>query len=751
MDTIGPSVTRGNHRVEKKLTQRTLLSLALAAALTSSAAMAASAAQPEFRITRNPVQGQYIVVLKEGVARLANDRGRVGAMAVGYMARQMAGQHGVQVRRSFTHALRGFVVRADDRALARLLTDERVAYVEEDGYVSINATQTGATWGIDRVDQRDLPLSSSYTYDTTASGVHAYIIDTGVLLNHAEFSGRIGNGFDAVTSGGNANDCNGHGTHVAGTVGGTTYGVAKGVTIHPVRVLGCNGSGTNSGVIAGMDWVAANHIKPAVANMSLGGGASTATDDAVARMVNAGVTVAVAAGNDNGDACGYSPARAPSAITVGSTTNTDARSSFSNFGTCLDIFGPGSNITSAWYTSNTATNTISGTSMASPHVAGVAALYLAANPTATPAAVTAALVNAATPNKVTSPGTGSPNRLLYAVFGGDPPPSDTTAPSVPGGFAAAASGTSQINLSWSAATDTGGSGLAGYKIERCQGAGCVNFAQIATTSNTTFANTGLSAATAYSYRIRAYDGAGNHSAYSATASATTQSSGGGGGTVLSNGVAVTGLAAASGASLNYTMVVPAGASNLKFVTSGGTGDADMYVKFGSAPTTSTYDCRPYAAGNAETCTFATPQAGTYHVMLRAYSAFSGLSLTGSFTPGGGTPGTQTYTNASDFTIGDNTTINSTIVVSGRTGNAPSNSQVKVDIKHTYQGDLKVDLVAPDGSVYVLHNRTGGGTDNINTTYTVNLSTEALNGTWTLRVNDNAAGDTGFLDSWSLTF
>jgi serine protease len=225
----------------------------------------------------------------------------------------------------------------------------------------------------------------------------------------------MGNGYTAINDGRGTTDCNGHGTHVAGTVGGSVHGVAKGVTIHPVRVLGCNGSGTNSGVIAGMDWVTANRVRPAVANMSLGGGASSTTDSAVQRMVNAGVTVVVAAGNNNASACNYSPARAAAAITVGSTTNTDARSSFSNYGTCLDIFAPGSSITSAWYTSSTATNTISGTSMASPHVAGAAALYLALNPSATPAQVTTAIINASTPNKVTGAQTGSPNRLLYTL------------------------------------------------------------------------------------------------------------------------------------------------------------------------------------------------------------------------------------------------------------------------------------------------------------------------------------------------
>ncbi len=213
---------------------------------------------------------------------------------------------------------------------------------------------------------------------------------------------------------------------------------------------------------------------------------------------------------------------------------------------------------------------------------------------------------------------------------------------------------------------------------------------------------------------------------------------------------VTGLGASTGNSLNYTMVVPAGATNLTFTMSGGTGDADLYVKFGSAPTDTVYDCRPYLGGNAETCTFAAPQAGTYYVRVKAYSTFSGVSLVGDYSTGGG-GSVQTYTNGTDVAIGDNTTVQSTITVSGRSGNAPASTPVAVAIVHTYIGDLKVDLIAPDGSVYVLHNRTGGSTDNINQTYTVNLSSEPLNGTWTLRVNDNAGGDTGRIDSWSITF
>ncbi|TXH66498.1 MAG: S8 family peptidase [Lysobacteraceae bacterium] len=387
-----------------------VLSTAITAAILAAPLLAQAG---EFRNTQNPVPGQYIVVLKQGAAKMANENSR--AASVGQIGRQIAAEHRADVIASFDNVLRGFAVKADDAALAKLLADPRVEYVEEDGYVSINATQTGATWGLDRVDQRNLPLNTTYVYNKTGAGVHAYIIDTGILTTHTQFTGRIGAGFDAV--GGGVTDCNGHGTHVAGTVGGTTWGVAKSVILHPVRVLGCTGSGTWTGVISGMNWVAANRIRPAVANMSLGGGINTSVDAAVQTMVNAGVTVVVAAGNSNTNACNFSPARAPAAITVGSTERTDARSSFSNYGTCLDIFAPGGSITSAWYTSTTASNTISGTSMASPHVAGAAALYLQTNPAATPAAVTNAIIGTSTPNKVTGlPATpASPNRLLYTL------------------------------------------------------------------------------------------------------------------------------------------------------------------------------------------------------------------------------------------------------------------------------------------------------------------------------------------------
>ena len=313
----------------------------------------------------------------------------------------------------YAHAISGFAAEMTEEEAIALSEDPDVRFVEEDSVVEAVTTQTNATWGLDRIDQTDRPLNGTYTYTSTGAGVNAYIIDTGIRRTHTQFGGRAFIGFDAVGDGRNTNDCNGHGTHVSGTVGGSTYGVAKNVRLYAVRVLNCSGSGTTSGVIAGIDWVTANHISPAVANMSLGGGASSALDAAVRSSIASGVTYAVAAGNSNANAGNYSPSRVGEAITVGSTTRTDARSSFSNFGSVVDVFAPGSSITSAWNTSDTATNTISGTSMATPHVAGVAARYLQGNPTASPATVRNAIVNAATLNRLTGIPSGTANRLLF--------------------------------------------------------------------------------------------------------------------------------------------------------------------------------------------------------------------------------------------------------------------------------------------------------------------------------------------------
>ncbi|WP_196140293.1 S8 family serine peptidase [Aliikangiella sp. G2MR2-5] len=505
----------------------------------------------ELKVASNPenaITNQYIVVFKKAELQKAGMSLNSGGMkaAVNKTVNSLAESHRVEASKRFSKAIQGAVFNMTPEAAAKMAQHPMVDYIEPDQYVSIHATQNNPTWGIDRVDQRSGSLDSQYTYNTNASNVNVYVIDTGVNSN-SDFGGRVYNGYDFVDNDSNSSDCQGHGTHVAGTIASNTYGVAKGAKVYGVRVLNCQGSGSFSGIIDGIEWVANNHTKPAVANMSLGGSASSSIDDATTSLVNSGVVTVVAAGNDNSDACNYSPARTPSAITVGSTAQGDSRSSFSNYGNCVDLFAPGSDITST--SQSGGSTTMSGTSMASPHVAGIAALYLADNPNATPSQVTQAIKDAATPNAVSDP-RGTANLLAYSLFG-DTPPDDDNPP---------------------------------------------------------------------------------------------------GDNVLQNGTPVTGLGASQGQDIVYTMDVPAGATNINFAISGGSGDADLYVKFGSAPTDSSYDCRPYKNGNSESCT-GTQTGGTYYVRLKAYSTFSGVTLTGSYDgdtnpPGGNDPIDVTATDVS---------------------------------------------------------------------------------------------------------
>ncbi|MFD4031675.1 S8 family serine peptidase [Streptomyces sp. NPDC058637] len=504
------------------------LALSTAAAFPALASESAPEGVIENAGAPGTISGSYIVTLDESAAEAGSAEGKA-----------LAAEYGAKIKRTYRAAVNGYAVELSAAQAKKFAADPAVESVVQNRTFTISATQPSPpSWGLDRIDQSALPLNNSYTYpDKAGEGVTTYIIDTGVRISHSDFGGRASNGYDAVDNDNVAQDGNGHGTHVAGTVAGTAHGVAKKAKIVGVRVLDNNGSGTTAGVVAGIDWVTANAVKPAVANMSLGGGADSVLDAAVQKAINSGITFAVAAGNESTNASTKSPARVADAITVGSTTSTDARSSFSNYGSIVDIFAPGSSITSTWNTGDSATNTISGTSMASPHVAGAAALYLADNPGRTPAQVSAGLVAAATSGVVTNPGTGSPNKLLNVGTGGTTPP----------------------------------------------------------------------------------------------------------------------------------------------------------------------------------------------------------------------PGKK-FENTTSYAISDNSTVESPITVSGVTGNAPSALSVPVNITHTYSGDLRIDLVAPDGSVYNLKAYgTGGSTDNVITTYSVNASSEVANGVWKLRVSDNYAADTGRINSWALQF
>ena len=696
---------------DRRPLRRKALAAATAAAL-SLAATGAFAADTAVINTSGLEQAEgndrFIVKYRDGSAERSNPAALERALQAAATATLQGKALGLQkLRRTATGAevvqTARKLGRADAEALMRrLAADPAVEYVEVDQkmHPALSPNDTYYTSHQWHYFESTGGIRADQAWDqANGAGVVVAVLDTGIT-NHSDLNANILPGYDFISDATVGGDGNGrdsdatdpgdyyggnnsswHGTHVTGTIAAVTNnakgvaGVAFGAKVVPVRVLG-RGGGYLSDIADGIVWAAGGSVSgtpananPAeVINMSLGGSGSCSStyQNAINTAVNRGTTVVVAAGNSNANVSGYNPGNCANVVSVASTTRQGARSSFSNYGSLIDVSAPGSDIASTVNTGTTTPSTegyslMSGTSMAAPHVAGVVA-------------------------------------LMQAAAGGSLSPADVE----------------QILKSTARA-------LPGSCSGGC-GAGIVD------------ANAAVAAAAG---------GGGDPG-----------DPGDPGSNVLVKGVPVTGLSAASGSDVVYTLEVPSGASNLNFQISGGTGDADLYVRRGSVPTDSSYDCRPYRAGNNESCSFASPGAGTWYVRVKAYQGFSGVSLVGDYSTSGGGDGDapRSYGNTTDYAIPSPGTVDSPITVSGRSGNAPNPTRVDLDIRHTYRGDLQVDLIAPDGSAYRIKSADGrDSADNVTGYVNLDLSSEAKNGTWRLRVRDHYYGDTGYINSWSITF